>query len=797
MKNLIRITILLFTIIQFSIKCNAGQNITLCINESYAPFEFVNSSGGYDGFIVDIFKAINEINHFDYQIKVKNKAFNLHTAQIDSTEITTTLDSIHTDNKYVVSEPIVYIDNDIITHPNSNINSLSDIHKRKVLIIDGSPIINQLHAKNIYPEFIYIRDIHEGLRLLSSGKYDVMICSNDVAYYYINKYELPNLLVKRLFCDPLTIRFVMIDTPSNRETIHIINTALTTIRSNGVYDKLFANRFFPDSKDFTQKAELWLLIVGICLILILLAYIIYIKRIYKNEKELIVNKPIDNDILIENIKKIAESSPTPTILFNTEGRIIFINKAGYDLTNFNKHVNLRFGEHTMFDYTILDSEMIDDLKNNKSIHFVYDLINEIQLFNYLGDYILPHNRIFDIHIHPTCNYNSSIKGYLTYIYDITDLRNARYSNIKYLTSLSQISDNNFLDFCYYDSFNNLFYTFSQNKENSTEASYEKILSMIYPLHRSIFIDEFLSLLNGEKSKAYITLKMLPNDTTEYIDLNVTLNAIKVDNNTIIGISIITSPITNTSQHKGITPEELEENLSFIQRNSGYQFFKYDYKKESFTINSKDNITKSYSIKQLIDATHPDDRKKLSEILDELKTKQTEKAYLIMRFSPNNSQEYNFYEIHMQIPKYNITSTLNNKNIIIGIYHNINSQYSQIHELETFRDCTTRICEMNQMEYIEYYIDDIEDFILTESVNQKYGINDYNFIDYMNDESKLKIKQLIDSMNNQTLELEHPKLTILCPITGEYNTFEILLFPVEDSIKQKIFKYIGFMKKVTQ
>ena len=798
MQKITQTLILIIFILVINIKSNAGHHITLNIKDTCAPYEYVNSNANCDGFIVDIFNAINDINHFDYQIQATPKAFHANITSIDSTDIVTTMHTIPQNDNYIISEPIVYLENNIVTHINSNLNTWGDLHNKKVLVINGSPIISQFHDKDIYPEFVYIENenIEKGLRFLATNKYDALVCSNDVAYYYINKHELPNLLVKPLYSEPIFIRFLMLNTPTNKKIINHINASLVTLRSNGKYDEIFANRFFPDSKDLIQKAELWLFVFVICIILILIAYIIHINRIYKKEKRLLVNRPLDDKILIPNIQKVVESSPTPTILFNTYGEVVFINKAGYNLMNLNKQVRFKFEVHTIFDYTILDSEMVDDLKNNKSIHFTYDLINEIQLFNYLGDYVLPHNRIFDIHIHPTCNYNPTIKGYIAYIYDITDLRNAKYSNIKYLTSLSQISDNNLVDFCYYDAFDNLFYTFSGNKEHSTGASYEKAISLIYPLHRSIFIDEFLSLLNGEKSKANITIKKQPNEEQEYTELNVSLNAIKVDSNTIIGVSIITTLPYELNQHRGINSKELEENLYFIQRNSGYQFFKFDYKNDLFTLNTKDNSTQTYNIENVIEATHPDDRNKVSEILEELKNKQTDKVYFVMRFASKDSKEYNFYEIHMQVPKYDITSSIKNKNYIIGIYRNINTQYSQIHELEVFKDCAIQACEKNQMEYIEYYLEDIDGFIIPESATTKYGINDDNFIDYMSDESKLKINNLIDAMNNHRVELETSQLSILCPNDGAYQTFELQLFPVEDNIKQEIYKYIGFLKKVT-
>jgi hypothetical protein len=87
--------------------------------------------------------------------------------------------------------------------------------------------------------------------------------------------------------------------------------------------------------------------------------------------------------------------------------------------------------------------------------------------------------------------------------------------LQYLTSLSQISDKQLLDICYYDNDDNRFYSFANNTAHDTGVSYEQALTYIHPLSRSLFIEEFLSILNGEKRTAQITIKRIFGKENKY------------------------------------------------------------------------------------------------------------------------------------------------------------------------------------------------------------------------------------------------------------------------------------------
>lgn len=779
--------LILITIFNSVLNCYAGKHITLRINDAYGPFEYLNKDGKPIGFTVDVFNAINHINRFDYSVKSDKEIFNFFSTVIDSTELVTSMDSIPVNSKFITSEPYGYIDNDLITRIYSNINRWEDMNGKNVLIVKDSPLILQFEKHNIKANFIFITSVPDGLRLLSSGKYDAMISSNDAAYFYINKLELNNLSVKPLFCQPLAIRFIMIDSPENRKIIKKINNALQTIRANGTYDSIYSKRFFPNENESLKAFELWIIIIGVALMMILIIYVLYVHWLYQSEKKKKTIPIQDTTPLVTNMGKIYDSNPTATVYFDIIGHVKFINKAGHDLVNTSRRSKLYLGNYTIFNHTILNEEMIENLKNNKAINFTYNLISKDSIFNHLGDYVLPRDRVYNIFILPIINYGTVLNGYIAYIYDITEVHNSEYNNLKYITSLSQISDNKFLDICFYDAEEDSFFTFNENTAHNTGISYEKGLSYIHPLYRSLFIEEFLSILNGEKKTARLTIKKLNTKSQKYNTCDITLNAIRVDSNTTIGISIVTT-VTNSNQAVIIKNKELQDNLSFLLKSSGYQFLEYNPETDKYSITTVDNSHKILNTQQMIEAIHPDDYEKAYEIISDLKANKLNNAYIVLRFLNDNTHHYNYYGVNLHSCYFD--SPTSDK--IIGVYHNVTDNLQRLRELEEFKESTTLTCEMNNMGVFEYNLHEFEHTYIPYIFTLKYGINDDNFRDFMDDESGENFNTLIDMFNERTNDINCKPIKILSPELNEWIYFKFNIIPIRDDINQEIYKYMGFM-----
>jgi len=782
------LSLLLFFI---SVTCYAERVVTLRVNDSYAPFEYINKDDKPVGFTIEIFDAINHINRINYTTKSNKEIFNFYSTVLDSSEIATSMDSIPSHSEFIASQPFGYIDHDIVARVFSGIHSWKDLDGRTVLIVKHSPIIDYLKEYNIKVDFVFIKNVSDGLRLLSSGKYDAMITSNDAAYFYINKHNLTNLSVRRLFCQPLSIKFVMLNTPQNQLIIDKINSSLRTIRSNGTYDSIYFKRFYPINEDSIQPFEITFLIIGVVITMILIFYVLYVHWLYQAEKKKKSPVIIDDTPLITNMQKIYDSIPTITVYFDNLGKLKFINKAGYELVNSSRRTKLYFNENSIFEHTILNNEMIDKLKNKTAIHFTYNLISKDSIFNHLGDFVLPKDKIYSIYIIPIANYGTALTGYISYIYDITELHTLSQKNLQYVTSLSQISENHLLNICYYDSEEDRFYSFSDNKAHNTGFSYEQVLSYIHPLSRSLFIEEFLSILNGEKRSAHISIKVALGNSNIYESREIILNAIRVDSNTTIGISLASSISDNSnvalSKHK-----ELQNKLDFLMKSSEYQFLEFNPQSQIFNITTLDNSHRILDYEKMNNSIHPDDRGKSEEIIQEMLSNQKENAYLVLRIKTGLSDKYQYYRINLH--SYYDPNTANQ--YIIGVYHNISDNVLRLHDLEEFKESVTELCKANSIGVFEFIPYEIEHYIVPDYFYDKYGVNDDNFTSLMDNESQDKFDELLSKLNNKTEHIDKTIVKLKSPITNNWVAFEFTIKSLYDETTQDINKYLGVIKDLS-
>ena len=355
-------------------RCVTQKSITLRVNDAYAPFEYINKEGEHCGFTIDIFNAINDIEKFDFVIKSKKRTFNLFSSVIDSTELITSIDSLPADNRFIASRPYGYVDNDIITRLDSDINGWDDMHGKLILIEKDSPLINIAKQRGINADFLFIRNVPDGLRLLSSGKFDAMITSNDAAYFYINRLNLSNLSVKPLFCQPLPLRFVMLNTPENRKTIDNINNAIRIIKTSGIYDNIYAKRFFSSNVErdnFLDSESVFMVIIA----LLLVVAIILIYRLKFSFKRKFGN----------NILGLASSSSESIPLLLDKNRELqyrlnfLTHAAGYIFFEYTHSIGqfsiyLPDNSTSVIDAASLNS-LIHPLDREKALNFINDIVS--------------------------------------------------------------------------------------------------------------------------------------------------------------------------------------------------------------------------------------------------------------------------------------------------------------------------------------------------------------------------------------------------------------------------------------
>ena len=102
-----------------------------------------------------------------------------------------------------------------------------------------------------------------------------------------------------------------------------------------------------------------------------------------------------------------------------------------------------------------------------------------------------------------------------------------------------------------------------------------------------------------------------------------------------------------------------------------------------------------------------------------------------------------------------------------------------------------------MGYFEYTPNEKEPLFIPPYFTNEYGIDDENFMNLMDNESQDAFNVLLDKMNTYSHKIESSRLNIKSPDTGVIVKIELYIIPISDDLKQEVYKYMGFLKDLTQ
>ena len=118
------------------------------------------------------------------------------------------------------------------------------------------------------------------------------------------------------------------------------------------------------------------------------------------------------------------------------------------------------------------------------------------------------------------------------------------------------------------------------------------------------------------------------------------------------------------------------------------------------------------------------------------------------------------------------------------------------ELEEFKECAIKACELNNMGYIEFYVDEFDNNIIPYNISIRYDIDDENITDGMDDKSLEIYKNLLESMSKR-LEIDNSIIIqTKSHKTDTIISLEFNLTPIKDD-NNHIYLYIGFVKDISQ
>ena len=216
--------------------------ITVAIDPTYAPFELQGKNGKPEGFDVDLIEAIAKATNC--QIKFQSVPFEGMISALQAKTVDTAVGAmtITAERSKTISFSRPYFKGGLaiaVNADNKNITSLDSLKNKKIAVQIGTT--SAAEAKKIVGAKVSTFDTAPlVLQELLNDNVDAAISDTPVALYAI---KTKNLNKIKLINKPLTEEYYGIPTPKNSPVLDTLNKGLTTILSNGAYERIYRKWF--------------------------------------------------------------------------------------------------------------------------------------------------------------------------------------------------------------------------------------------------------------------------------------------------------------------------------------------------------------------------------------------------------------------------------------------------------------------------------------------------------------------------------------------------------------------------
>lgn len=274
MKCLVFVCMLLMTSTKVA-GIGLNDTLSLCANDAFPPYEYVDSKGQPSGFDIDIVCEIMDRIHHPYKLVMArwDKAQQMYmTGKVNV--LTGVFRHEGLVKKYNFGLGYASLYHCVVFRRGeqeySNIQSLKG---KKVLLEVGDGMYKLLKDNGLDKEIVYVKNMVVGLRMLSDGKADAAICAKEMADYTTKTFDISNLDKNGLDMLPEEFCFACKDTV----TLARMDGALLQMRQDGTYQKIY-DKWFNNTSD-KILVRVVLIILGVLLIISLVSFFfVYILR---------------------------------------------------------------------------------------------------------------------------------------------------------------------------------------------------------------------------------------------------------------------------------------------------------------------------------------------------------------------------------------------------------------------------------------------------------------------------------------------------------------------------------------
>lgn len=302
-------------------------------DNKYPPYEFINEEGEYEGFNVDIIKAVSkeaglriEILPMDWEDAIKA----LENGQVDVIQGMTVTD--YRDLVFDFTDPIIVNAQSIFVRTETSfISDLDDLKNTRVAYQTGDVNFEALsQIEDI--ELIPMNNQPEALNALITGDVDAFVGNRLTGLYIIQSERIADRI--KLVGTPMReTNYAIAVAQGDEALLKKLNGGLATIKSSGTYDRI-ANKWFGEVfKDQSKYINQLLIVLGIVFgtSMIGIALVVWLNQKLQKEVEKRTEELRLNQLLLEKNNRqkdnILESITSGIIVIDNQERIVQYNTA--------------------------------------------------------------------------------------------------------------------------------------------------------------------------------------------------------------------------------------------------------------------------------------------------------------------------------------------------------------------------------------------------------------------------------------------------------------------------------------
>ncbi len=209
------------------------------------PFEFINTKGEPDGFNVDMIKAaMEELGYNDYIIELAEPGsfYCKPVSQKDSADIFLGMIYYPEGNRKIqFALPLTMINIGVVLREGEFYSGLNDLKGKQIIIVSDPWSTDFIKKQKLSDNLLTVKDIEDGLKLMESGKGDILLGNEEIILHFIKNLKLKNLKVAESGIKPLKYSVAL--PKRNDNLLYQINLAIQKLKMSGRYDSIYDKWF--------------------------------------------------------------------------------------------------------------------------------------------------------------------------------------------------------------------------------------------------------------------------------------------------------------------------------------------------------------------------------------------------------------------------------------------------------------------------------------------------------------------------------------------------------------------------